>query len=251
MDHSAGLAEAARRGTKRVGRKATAAIGLDVKRLPRSVNSSPLTMSVEFVAAHRMLTKPALVFVQIGAFDGLANDPLHDLIVAHGWRGVLVEPQPRYFAQLQETYAGVDGLTFLNAAVAHEPGPKTLYTVREEPGLPDWAPQIASFDRENVLGHAVKFPAIGAAMEEQRVDGITIADVFAHAPGDVDLIQIDVEGFDAEVVRMLDLATAPPIIRFEHKHLARADRDDCVARLVAAGYQVAFEYEDTLAYRRI
>ncbi len=47
-----------------------------------------------FVAAHELLRNPRLTFLQIGAYDGVGDDDLHGLIVAHNLRGVLVEPQP-------------------------------------------------------------------------------------------------------------------------------------------------------------
>jgi FkbM family methyltransferase len=239
------------RRVNRAARRALGALGLWVQRVPKAALRAPLTMDLEHVAAHRMLTRPDLVFVQIGAFDGQANDPIHHLVVAHAWRGVLVEPQQRYFERLQAAYAGVPGLTFLNVAVSGERGTRVLYTVRDGvEGLPDWAPQIASFDRATIMSHTANAPALAAALVEQPVQSVTLEDVFAAAPGPVDLLQIDVEGYDAEIVRMLDLDRwAPSIVRFEHKHLSRGDHEECVARLVDAGYRVAVEDADTLAYR--
>jgi hypothetical protein len=34
-------------------------------------------------------------FIQVGAFDGITTDPLHKYITRYGWRGILMEPQPR------------------------------------------------------------------------------------------------------------------------------------------------------------
>jgi|SRR5438034_11665604 len=38
---------------------------------------------------------PELTFIQIGTFDGITKDPLYKYIERYGWRGIMVEPQPR------------------------------------------------------------------------------------------------------------------------------------------------------------
>jgi hypothetical protein len=50
-----------------------------------------------------------LRFIQVGANDGIFGDPLREHILAHKWRGVLVEPQPEIFEQLKANYAGLRG----------------------------------------------------------------------------------------------------------------------------------------------
>ena len=57
-------------------------------------------------------------FLQIGAFDGVGDDDLRELIWRHRLRGVLVEPQPAAFARLKETYAEQPDVTLLQAAIA-------------------------------------------------------------------------------------------------------------------------------------
>src|SRR5688572_761255 len=68
--------------------------------------------------------KSRVTFVQIGAFDGLAGDPLRPLILENeNWTGVLAEPHPDAFERLQRNYAAQSQrLKFLNAAISNEPG---------------------------------------------------------------------------------------------------------------------------------
>jgi hypothetical protein len=62
------------------------------------------------------------------------------------------------------------------------------------------------------------------------------------------LLQIDVEGFDAKVVRAaLDAGLRPPIIHYEHENLHPAEQVDCKRRLEAAGYRYIDVGRDTLA----
>lgn len=235
-------------------RRVLAARGISPRRLPRAVIERPealLTPTLEHVVAHRMLHVPDFFFVQIGAFDGRSGDPLHELIVAHGWRGVLVEPQRRYFAELESTYGDRPGLSLRNVAVADRREKRQLYRIRDDvPGLPEWAPQTASFDRATILRHSEDIPGIEALLETEEVDCVMLDEILAEAPdGRIDLLQIDVEGFDHEIIRMLDFERfAPSIIRFEHKHLHAEDYEAALRRLIDNGYRIAFEGPDTLAY---
>lgn len=225
-------------------KRALSSRGIQIQRADPLAPYPRLEATLDLVAAHRQLQagRP-LRFVQIGAYDGVTNDPLHHLIRKHGWAGTLVEPQPRFYAQLQANYQNVDGLTFLNAAVAQETGTRTLYTIRPRPGLPEWVSQTASFTRELLDALA---PQVGPVeLDEHTVQCVPIRDLIQG----MDLVQIDVEGYDAELVRMIDLNAAPPIIRFEHKHLPRADHDDVLDRLAGVGYLIHVERDDTLAYR--
>jgi FkbM family methyltransferase len=203
-----------------------------------------LTPSLEHVAAHRMLERDvAFFFVQIGAFDGVSGDPLHRLIVRHGWRGVLAEPQREHFERLEDTYRRQPGLTLRQVAVADRRGVRTLYTVAPRDDHPQWAPQVASFDRAQVMRHAGSMPGLAERVQPVQVHCVTLDDLLGEAPdGVVDLLQIDVEGYDAELIRMLDLERwQPAIVRFEHKHLSRRDHDAAVQRLLDHDYRVGIE----------
>jgi hypothetical protein len=73
-----------------------------------------------------------LTFIQIGAFDGITADPLHKYVGKYGWRGVLVEPQPRSADQLRELYRGNDRIVVVQAAVDRERRQRTLFTVERD-----------------------------------------------------------------------------------------------------------------------
>jgi hypothetical protein len=124
---------------------------LNLRLAPTTALRSPLEVDLEIIGAWLSATKPQVGFVQVGAFDGRTNDPIHDLVRRHGWRGVLVEPQPEPFARLRETYAGVDGLVLVNAAVAEQRGSMTLWRVGDpQPDDPWWVARAASFSREHL-----------------------------------------------------------------------------------------------------
>jgi FkbM family methyltransferase len=231
-------------------------IDTEFRGVPPALRRNPaaeLRVSLDMVLAYYRLSHPDVCYLQIGAFDGVAGDPIYPLIERHALRGILVEPQPWAFEQLKTHYArfGASRFTFINAAIAAENGSTTLYRIRPGPGDPEWLPQLASFDRQVLLSHGHLIPNLESRIEAEPVRCLTVASLLEEAGTDrVDLLQIDAEGYDAEILRLFDVPRRrPPIIRFEHKHLSRSTHHAAVAELVDLGYQVAIGDGDTLAYR--
>lgn len=223
--------------------------GLVLRRLPPGALVSPLTIDLTIAAAYVAATRGS-GFIQIGAFDGMTNDPIRQLVVEHGWTGVLIEPQRAIFERLRRSYEKFPRLVLLNAAIAPEAGATTLWKVRDDAGAPAWTAQLAAFDRDLVLAHLRPRPDLAGAVVGERVETITLDDAFDRAPVPVELLQIDAEGFDGEIILMLDLERhRPAIIRFEHRHLSRREHDASVRKLVAHGYRIAVGEDDTLALR--
>ena len=180
--------------------------------MPSAVVGSLLTVDLDLAGAALSASKTEVGFVQIGAFDGEANDPIHDLIRDFGWRGVLVEPVPATFKKLQQTYADVDGLVLLNVAVGTERGHIPFWRISgEEPGDPWWRGQVSSFDRAHVMKHIRDNRRLEARLMSEPVETMTLADVLDRAPRPVDVLQIDTEGRDAEIVDSLDLESCRPV----------------------------------------
>jgi len=238
-------------------RRALAGRGLQVRRLPRALlddQEAELRLALDHVVAHHLARSlpGEFFFVQVGAFDGRHNDPLHDLVVRHRWRGLLVEPQREAFHDLVQTYADQPQLVLRNVAVAERSGSRELFKIaRHREGLPYWAAQLASFQRETLLAHRDVIPDIEELIEIEIVECTTFEDVLAPlAPERIDLLQIDAEGFDDELVRLFHATgRTAEILCFEHKHLGRRRHDACCADLVERGYRLALSGPDTIAYR--
>jgi len=249
-------AEAEKRGVGErladLGRRLLQARGLRLERPLRPLLRNPeaeLRMHVDYALAQRSAINPDFFFVQIGAFDGRMLDPIFGWVHARHWRGLLVEPQPRYFAELVENYSGVDGLEFRQVAVGARRERRPFYTVADGPEVPEWAGMLSSFDRETLLSHREFFPEIDSFLHSEEIECVALNDLLAEADaGNIDLLQIDVEGYDHELVRILDLERfAPSIVRFEHVHLRREQHEVCIDKLIAHGYRVCLEEHDTLA----
>ncbi len=221
-----------------------------IVRSPRPLLDHPdasLTVNLDHLVALRLQTGTDLFVVQIGAFDGHSGDQLHKWIVRYSWAGILVEPQPRVFSALQQTYADQPQLDLRNVAVATTPGPRTLYTVRDDADVPGWAGQVASFDEKHVSSKGLS--ETGAEITESlTVECVTFAELLSGVER-VDLLQIDVEGYDAELLRQFDFDTyLPAIVRFENAHLSANDHNASISRLIGYGYRVAICRRDTVAW---
>lgn len=193
-----------------------------------------------------------LTFVQIGSNDGVVHDPIHQVVRACGWSGVLVEPLPPLYERLVANYEGVPGLAFENAAVGTVDGTSTLYSVDPRPGDPYWIDQVASFDRATLEGHADRIVGVRDRIVEFPVASLTLPTLIArNGLTTVDLMHIDVEGYDYEVLKQIDFSAswAPTLIIYEREHFDH-ETDRAARRLLRnAGYRLVDIWPDQFAYR--
>ena len=222
------------RTAKRLGYRIEA-----IREVPAAIDVFDLVVQAE------MQRRPEFTFVQIGANDGITDDPIRDYILRYRWRGLLVEPQPAVFERLAKNYAGQPQLRFANVAVAKTAGKLPLYTAGES-GDRHF---LASFDPAVVRKHLAAHESVARI----EIDAVPLAELLRQYEIDrLDLLQIDAEGYDAEVIRMIDFATLrPTIIQFEHVHLPPAEYAACVALLVGQGYRLTQFDINTLAYQQV
>lgn len=209
-----------------------------------------IKMDFEFIIAHLLLFKKDIFFIEIGANDGKKNDPLYNFIVKYGWRGVMLEPVPETFRILEENYKGIGGVRLINAAVAERDGILPIYTVRMEEGVFEHAHQFSSFSKKALLSQSSYVPNITNLIEQKDVQCMSI-DTLLGLLGDetVDILQIDTEGFDGTILRMIDFSRfRPTVINFEHLSMSKKERDAHAIRLGQAGYRMFSGDLDTCAY---
>jgi FkbM family methyltransferase len=211
---------------------------------------SVLEISLSLLLSELYLSRERLTVVQVGAFDGITGDPLHDFITKHPVHGVLVEPQPALFRRLQSTYGNCAHLSLVNAAVAEEDGVGVMYSVRQDAIGPDWMHQLASFDKETVLKHKQYLPELESFIETIRVPCLSPQSLLqAQRIENVDVLVVDTEGYDAKIIRGFRKAQIrPAVIHFEHAHLDPKEYEACLAELIKDGYRIAVSGTDTLAY---
>lgn len=226
-------------------------MGIEVRKAPARFEPIPVfKLAVEALMARR---GSALRFVQVGANDGMFGDPLRPYIVSRGWRGVLVEPQPNVFEKLKSNYAGFEQqLEFENLAISDQPS-LTLYLPPLKPAGEStvYVDSVVSSKAEVISRQ------IGISEDQLRqvtVPAMTLDSLFAkHGITDLDLLQIDVEGYDWPVLQTLSLHRVKPIlIQLETGHMPRHQLSDMAARLNAEDYLVYYGglQGDALAMRK-
>lgn len=207
---------------------------------------------------------PGLSCIQIGANDGYTHDPIAKFIYRDKWKAILVEPQKAPFENsLQVLYADNHDVHPVNAAIGHEMGKATLYVVAFSQER--WATGLASFNKQVVLDHFVSGYANRGAIKEgievptdphllvkpQEVACVTFPYLMeTYGFQKIDLLQIDAEGFDFEVIKMLDFDSIHPVlISFESVNLSDSERTACFQLLQSKGYRLYTESRDTIALK--
>jgi hypothetical protein len=93
----------------------------------RVVTLEPLDL---LLAAFEAWNEP-ITILQIGACDGITNDPIYHFVRRGRARAILVEPNPYAFARLQNAYAGLPNVTLIQAAVGEKDGEADLYRLKK------------------------------------------------------------------------------------------------------------------------
>jgi FkbM family methyltransferase len=223
------------------------------KRIKRAVHRQP-DPAYEFFSKYARMRANRINFLQIGAADGMRNDPFREFIVS-GWRGILVEPIPQAFRLLESNYSYVgDRLEFINAAVTRVDGTMTLYSFDEkflaaqttEKRL-DYLRKV-SFDRAHVE-HYVATNDRWAIVETQ-VPCLSIKSILEnHWNGDqIHLLAIDAEGHEPEIIGTIDFDSFRPETIFYESHTLKSEVAARLTALLAAhGYESFGVLGDTVA----
>lgn len=244
-------------------------------RISLSANENPLFMAyyrnwykpkpgsmAEFLSNYSLSKKGDFTVIQIGANDGITNDPIHKFIKRDRWKGVLLEPQKTVFEQfLKKIYQKNQELNPVCAAIGSEDGSQKLYKI----GFSEmrWATGLASFSKEKVEElfengvvekNCSKFGIAIPSDPEQR---ISYEEVPVICPKtilskyniqSIDLLQIDAEGFDLEVIRIFDIPnTLPKAIIFENVNHSQDELEASYKMLKSNGYRLKEFGRDTLA----
>lgn len=221
-------------------------------------NDALFTVDLDFLIQHEIFRNGGkLHFVQIGANDGVSrSDDLAGYINKFAASGIMVEPQPDLFAQLQKNFSEYPDIILVNKAIhANE---KTMSLFRLDPemlegrtDIPHWAQTngIASFDRGHVFEHARRIGMSNDVIVEEPVECTTLDGILSLSEQKPDILKVDTEGYDYEVLSMLDLAKyQPTIIRFEHLHMSNNQYEALMGRFIAVGYKFIADKMNTTAY---
>jgi FkbM family methyltransferase len=202
-------------------------------------------MKIELIIKYFFDNKPANV-VQIGSNDGKTGDPLHDLIKLNNWIVTFVEPVPYLFEKLVQNYGTQPRFKFIQKAIGE--GKSNFYFIDKQAGLdlnlPVWYDQLGSFNPNHIIKHFGE--SIKPYMRYIEINTINLNELFYD---NIDLLHIDVEGYDWNVLKQLDQTKySPKVILFEHKHLSDSDYQLCKEFLNR--YELIRLEEDTICLNK-
>jgi FkbM family methyltransferase len=189
-------------------------------------------------------------FVEIGANDGIRYDPLYRWVTTRRVRGLVVEPLPDLFEELRANYAAFPEVTPVCVALHRTEREIDLYRVDpRHTDLLEGKKCIASVHPE----HHKRTGAPTEHIVRERVQCLTFDELLAqHQVSRIDCLQIDVEGYDGEILRMVDLERwRPAVVRFEHSAglgvMSAQELTEHLSRLLAHGYRVSMSSTDVVA----
>lgn len=191
-------------------------------------------------------------FVQLGAHDGVAGDPIRRHVIKHGWHGLLVEPVPHVFERLRANYAGQEGLEFDNVAVSDRNGTATMLAGIELPnGARNPLSSMSSLHPNVVQKHGWLADGLDGLVQTIDVPTVTLPTLMeANGVEQIDGLFVDTEGHDKVILDQLcDLTHLPRFILFEHTHLSRQATSGLEDSLSGLGYGLTTMRRDIFAER--
>jgi FkbM family methyltransferase len=205
--------------------------------------------NLKLVLALFSIIRPNATFVQIGAFDGQMDDPASEYVRMGKMKCLLVEPIETSFQKLKTFYEGKPNVHLVQAAIGHSDGNIVMFKVK--PGVKSdtiFSGGWTSFDKAHLLKHKVPENEI----EQVSVACLSLKSLLAKFHlRKVDVLQIDTEGFDAEIVKMaLMLDDVPECINFENAHLSLETKSELYDLLTRTGYLFSHDRGNTLALHR-
>ncbi|WP_018610998.1 FkbM family methyltransferase [Segetibacter koreensis] len=216
-------------------------------------NSRTLSIDPLKILRRYVCLKKDIFFLQIGSNDGVSNDPIHVYVKKNKWKGIAVEPVKSNFEKLKKTYKDYPEVVVVNAAVTSQNGKALIYKIDERflDQLPSWCTQLASFNKIVIESHKNILPGIDKKITEEVVATININDYLREINvSKVDLIHIDTEGYDFEILKLIDIDKLDPdLILYEHKHLAPSTASDANKLLEQYGLSVFIGQYDTIAIK--
>lgn len=155
----------------------------------------------EFIARFFSDT-PKGYFVDIGAFNGVTFSNTR-LLWERGWSGMLIEPDPDTFKQLQKAYApditGTDRVTLLNCAISVEDG-----TARFA--------QSTEAGKTGIHSMNQSFVATWPAGTARWIDVPMKKLASLSLPSVIDLLSVDAEGMDGTIISSMPETMRPRLV---------------------------------------
>lgn len=190
---------------------------------------------------------PNTTAVQLGAMDGINFDDTRGFFDMYKWKTILVEPIPEIFEELKENLKNRENLIYENSAIGIENGTLKMLTVplksiKENNLEGGYKGMSATYPLKNGFGSDYQRDIdvksqFGVDIE---VPCLTFDELIKkHNFNDVNILVCDIEGYDWEVFKTIDLNKYDlKFIRLEYINLTDEEKTQLKNKLSQAGYIV-------------
>lgn len=174
--------------------------------------------------------------IQVGANDGKSFEDLSILIKKYTIQSILIEPIKENFELLKKNYSGFKNVVLENSALSINN--EILFLYKVDPNYyykyDNYVKALPSFDFNHLIKHGVK----SAHIIKEAVNQINLLELFKkNKIIDLDLLFIDVEGYDCKVVNNFFLVSKMrPIIIFEWIHIENEEYKNTVNNIINQNY---------------
>ena len=136
--------------------------------------------------------------IEVGAANGIVNSNTRNLIENFDWTGVLIEPNPLSFVELEKLYSKNINVTTVNKGVANVEGEQDMNLHIFGNNQVDY--QISSFDTE-FRKRIIKRRGDGySKIVPVKMSSLRLILSNNSVPSHIDFMSVDCEGFDIQVL---------------------------------------------------
>lgn len=216
---------------------------------------------LSILLAMKQSCKDKIRIIQVGANDGVTDDPIYHFLMEHknSTCVMLIEPQEHLSKLLAHNYAEHPSVKIAPCAVG-EPGELKLYKIRQDleryyKGI--IASGVTSTNKEYVENKAktllpkkvIRRRAAGDRnlIEQFTVPAMTVKQISNTFNFElpIDMLQIDAEGYDDVIIYQANLEyTRPTVINYEVIHLSPTRVAALQSYLESQGYRL-FRWSDS------
>jgi FkbM family methyltransferase len=181
-----------------------------------------------------------LYFILVGANNGEQQDFITDAMINASTFAILIEPVHEYFLKLKDKYNDGAQVFLENYVVSWKSGKRILYRLKTDESLPAWSSGLGSFYKEVIEVHGNQIPFLQRNLIKEYVRCIALNDLIAkhHLPK-INIIQIDTEGYDYEILKVMEVqGIFPDIVIYEYLHVTFNQYFSSIALLEKMNYRV-------------
>jgi FkbM family methyltransferase len=210
------------------------------------------------------ISKDNLVMLQIGANDGIQNDPFRECIIEYKIKAHLLEPVPELYKMLVDNYSNYEWVNCYNIGITDKNEIRKIKYVPKIEGIPDWTRGLGTFDEsKNFLGgfgdYKLQKDYRDTEIYQTIQENIKIIDVktsklknfiIDNKIDKIDIYASDTEGFDWIIFKQLDLTEFSPKIIFMETHTLTDDENNSIiSKLIDNDYRILSNDWDTIAIK--